>query len=118
MTVQQTRLANLRLLVALFGSPRAVADLSDTSEGYLKEIMRGDKHKTSGKPKSVGDDLARKIEKGVGKEEGWMDRNHEGQRIDPPGEELTPDERALLVLFRRADDDLKDVILHAAKLAK
>lgn len=125
MTIQRIRLENLRLLVALFGSPRNLADLSDTSEGYLKEILRG-ATLPSGRSKSVGDDLARKLESGAGKHEGWLDVSHEGQPQgqpqdppqDPPGETLTPEERTLLVLYRRASPELQDVILHTARLAK
>jgi hypothetical protein len=117
MTIQRIRLENLRLLVSLFGSPRNLADLSDTSEGYIKEILRGDKL-PSGKPKSVGDDVARKLETGTDHEEGWMDVSHEGQSQDPPGETLTPEERTLLVLYRRASPELQEVILHTARLAK
>jgi hypothetical protein len=116
-TIQHIRLANLRLLVTLFGTPRAAADLSDTSEGYLKEILRGDTL-PSGKAKSVGDDLARKLEKGCGKPEGWMDVSHQGESQTPPGELLTPEDRALLTLYRRADPELKAAIMQVAKLAK
>lgn len=42
---------------------------------YLSQILNGVKSST-GAPRGVGDKLARKLEVGCGKEEGWMDRPH------------------------------------------
>ncbi|WP_229205961.1 S24 family peptidase [Duganella sp. Leaf126] len=49
---------------------------------YLSQILNGAKSST-GTPRGVGDALARKLEAGCGKEEGWMDREHASAPDDP-----------------------------------
>lgn len=118
MNIHEIRLENLRRLVAEIGTLRDVADLSDVSEGNLREILRGGKL-PSGKPKGVGNKLARKLEEGCNNPDGWMDSLQSAPK-EPRQDELhlSPDEQTLLVLYRRASTELRRVILLAAKLAK
>ena len=73
---EQVRLNNLEILIAEAGSATKVAQLAGTSESYLSQVRR--KMLTqSGTPRGLGNELAAKLEKGLGKPEGWMDEPHE-----------------------------------------
>ena len=73
---EQVRLNNLEILIAEAGSATKVAQLAGTSESYLSQVRR--KMLTqSGTPRGLGNELAAKLEKGLGKPEGWMDETHE-----------------------------------------
>jgi len=73
---EQVRLNNLEILIAEAGSATKVAQLAGTSESYLSQVRR--KMLTqSGNPRGLGNELAAKLEKGLGKPEGWMDEPHE-----------------------------------------
>ncbi len=73
---EQVRLNNLEILIAEAGSATKVAQLAGTSESYLSQVRR--KMLTqSGNPRGLGNELAEKLEKGLGKPEGWMDEPHE-----------------------------------------
>ena len=73
---EQVRLNNLEMLIAEAGSATKVAQLAGTSESYLSQVRR--KMLTqSGTPRGLGNELAAKLEKGLGKPEGWMDEPHE-----------------------------------------
>lgn len=74
-TSKELRLENLRALVAEFKTAEAVAQRAETNAMYLSQILNGAKSST-GNARGVGDKLARKLEQGCGKEEGWMDRPH------------------------------------------
>lgn len=74
-TSKELRLENLRALVTEFKTADAVAQLAGTAPMYLSQILNGAKSST-GRPRGVGDALARKLEQGCGKDEGWMDRPH------------------------------------------
>ncbi len=73
---EQVRLNNLEILIAEAGSATKVAQLAGTSESYLSQVRR--KMRTqSGTPRGLGNELAEKLEKGLGKPAGWMDEPHE-----------------------------------------
>ena len=73
---EQVRLNNLEILIAEAGSATKVAELAGTSESYLSQVRR--KMLTqSGTPRGLGNELAAKLEKGLGKPTGWMDEPHE-----------------------------------------
>ena len=73
---EQVRLNNLEILIAEVGSATKVAQLAGTSESYLSQVRR--KMLTqSGNPRGLGNELAAKLEKGLGKPEGWLDEPHE-----------------------------------------
>ena len=73
---EQIRLNNLEILIAEVGSATKVAQLAGTSESYLSQVRR--KMLTqSGNPRGLGNELTAKLEKGLGKPEGWMDEPHD-----------------------------------------
>lgn len=113
MTVEQTRLDNLRLLVTEKGTIAAVAEAAGTPASYLSQILTRAPSRT-GKPRDIGSQLARKLEAGCTKPAGWMDVPHRGLddedsifldaiRREVVDRDLSPDMReALLTLFRSA----------------
>lgn len=74
-TSKELRLENLRALVAEFKTADAVAQRAATAPMYLSQILNGAKSST-GRARGIGDALARRLEQGCGKEQGWMDRPH------------------------------------------
>jgi len=76
MDIKQIRLRNLRSLISESGTIANLARLSETAPAYLSQILNSLPTST-GKPRSVGDKLARKLEQALNKPYGWMDRDHE-----------------------------------------
>ena len=74
-TSKELRIENLRSLVKEFKTADAVAQLAATAPMYLSQILNGVASST-GKPRGVGDALARKLEVGCKKPVGWMDQPH------------------------------------------
>ena len=72
---EAVRLGNLELLVEEAGSATSLARLAKTSESYLSQI-RNRLRTPKGTPRSVGDSLAEKLERALGKPIGWMDEPH------------------------------------------
>jgi len=75
MDIKQIRLCNLRSLIAESGTIAKLARLSETAPAYLSQILNSLPTST-GKPRSVGDKLARKLEQALNKPYGWMDKDH------------------------------------------
>ena len=73
---EQVRLNNLEILIAEAGSATRVAQLAGTSESYLSQVRRR-MLTQSGNPRGLGNELTAKLEKGLGKPEGWMDVPHD-----------------------------------------
>ena len=73
--LDRLRLANLELLVEEAGTAAALARRVGTNESYLSQIRR-QLPTAKGTPRSIGDDLAEKLESGMGKPMGWMDEPH------------------------------------------
>ncbi len=71
----RVRLSNLESLIAEAGSVVALARLAKTSESYLSQI-RNQFRTPKGTPRGVGNNLAAKLEQGMGKPNGWMDEQH------------------------------------------
>jgi SOS-response transcriptional repressor LexA len=72
---EQIRLKNLELLIAEAGSAANLADRVGTNSSYLSQVRRRMPTK-KGTPRGIGDDLAVKLEQGMGKHEGWLDEAH------------------------------------------
>lgn len=75
-TVSETRRARLTILIKRHGD--SLANLNealglDRTDATLSQIRTQAKHSKTGKPRSMGDELARKIEAKLGLSEGWMD---------------------------------------------
>ena len=72
---EQIRLKNLELLISEAGSAANLANLVGTNSSYLSQVRR-QMPTQKGTPRGIGDDLAGKLEQGMGKREGWMDEQH------------------------------------------
>jgi SOS-response transcriptional repressor LexA len=84
---EQVRLNNLEILIAETGSAAKVAQLANTSESYLSQVRR--KMRTQkGTPRGLGDELAARLEKGLGKAPGWMDEPHEDETVSSDTHQL------------------------------
>lgn len=84
---EQVRLNNLEILIAETGSAAKVAQLANTSESYLSQVRR--KMLTQkGRPRGLGDELATRLEKGLGKAPGWMDEPHEDETVSSDTHQL------------------------------
>ena len=73
--LDRVRLANLEILVEEAGTAAALARRVGTNESYLSQIRR-QLPTAKGTPRGIGDDLAEKLERGMGKPTGWMDEQH------------------------------------------
>jgi SOS-response transcriptional repressor LexA len=73
MDIKQIRLRNLRMLIVEAGTIANLARLSSTAPAYLSQILNSLPTST-GRPRSVGDKLARKLESAMDKPYGWMDQ--------------------------------------------
>jgi len=74
--VTETRLARLQMLVKKHNG--SLADLNEAiglarTDSTFSQIRTGAPHSKTGKPRVMGDDLARKIEEKLGLPVGWMD---------------------------------------------
>lgn len=74
MDVSEIRLQNLQSLARQYGSQRKLADAVDTSPAYISQILN--KILANGRPRSIGNDFARKIEQKLALSHGWMDTPH------------------------------------------
>lgn len=72
-TVEEIRLRRLELLVTEAGSAEELARRCDTAAEYLSQLRSGKIDKKTGKPRKPGSQLARKLERRMGKPVGWMD---------------------------------------------
>lgn len=77
---EQVRLNNLEILIAETGSAAKVAQLAGTSESYLSQVRRM-MPTQKGTPRGLGDELAARLEKGLGKPPGWMDEPHDDETV-------------------------------------
>jgi len=86
-TIEEIRYANLLLLIEENGGKEngqtTVARLCNTNRIYLNQIINRQTRSGSDLTAAVGSRLARKLEQGCGKPEGWMDVRH-----DPDEDEL------------------------------
>ena len=83
------RLDNLQRLIAEAGSARRLAKLSGSSASYVCQV-RTQRPTPSGSPRGIGDDLAARFEKAMGKPDGWMDEFHAGEDPAPVNAEPGP----------------------------
>jgi SOS-response transcriptional repressor LexA len=75
---EQIRLKNLELLIVEASSATKLAHLVGTNSSYISQVRRQMPTK-KGTPRGIGDDLAGKLEQGMGKHEGWMDEPHQDE---------------------------------------
>ena len=73
--IDRTRLENLRRLTDEAGSASELARRAGVSVSYLSHIRVGRPY-PSGNPRRVGDRLAARLERAMGRPLGWMDETH------------------------------------------
>jgi len=77
MNIREIRQQNLRRLIAGVGSVKTVAEKSGTNADWLSALASSTPPLTpAGTPRGIGNRLARSLEKGCGKPDGWMDTRH------------------------------------------
>jgi hypothetical protein len=74
-TIAETRRQRLQMLLKQHGSIAALNDLIGLArtDATLSQVRNRSPHHKTGKPRAMGDDLARKIEEALDLPEGWMD---------------------------------------------
>ena len=70
--IDRIRLGNLARLIAEAGTASALATRAEISGAYLSHVRKGTPY-PSGNPRRLGDRLAAKLERAMGKPPGWMD---------------------------------------------
>ena len=80
MDVKAVRLKNLLALIQEAGSAAQLARDCGTSSAYISQILNG-VTSPSGSARSIGDSMARKLEAGTGKPNGWMDSPHDNNNV-------------------------------------
>jgi len=75
-TNDEVRRLNLELAIGKVGTAAQLAALASTAPAYLSQIKNKALDSKTGRPKGMGDDLARKIEAALGVGPGWMDTPH------------------------------------------
>lgn len=70
LTNNEIRKQNLLILIKEVGKKSDLAKLADTDPAYISQVLS---EKTK---RNIGDDFARKLEKGCKKPRGWMDVYH------------------------------------------
>lgn len=87
-TCSEIRHANLLALIEQAGSIQAVAERLGKDHAQISQLKTQAKHSKTGKPRLIGDDIARLIEERFKLEIGWMDNLHEDchpqQEPQPP----------------------------------
>ncbi|MDO9945640.1 S24 family peptidase [Glaesserella parasuis] len=73
--VKENRYVNLLLLIEEAGSVARLEEKTGITANYLRQIKNKNAIQ-NGKPKGIGDKIAAKLEDGMGKERGWLDKDH------------------------------------------
>ncbi|WP_257757872.1 S24 family peptidase [Burkholderia glumae] len=100
-TNDEIRRENLVLAIARFGTAKALAEAADVSTAYLSQVKNGQPDSKTGKPKNMGDEVARKIEVALGEAAGWMDTNH-SEGIGAPYK--LPEDKGKVLVWEHPDD--------------
>lgn len=89
LTVETVRRYNLMTLEKAFGTLEALAEASETSAAYLSQIKNEAKDSKTGRPRSMGSSLARKIELNLQMPTGMLDNPFDIEEVsvvrDPLG---------------------------------
>lgn len=76
-TIDQIRRDNLLLAIDEIGSATALSEAAEVSAAYLSQIKNQQPESSTGKAKTMGVSVARKIETALKKPVGWMDTAHD-----------------------------------------
>lgn len=75
-TSDEIRRENLEVAIKRAGSASKLAEAAATSPAYISQIRNKTPDSKTGKPKMMGDDMARRIEAAIGEANGWLDTSH------------------------------------------
>lgn len=109
-TAQQIRMENFRILLEEAGSQAELHRRTKVPQPYINQLAKGTKL-ASGNERSLGDDTARKLEKGMEKPVGWLDKDHSMPMLFS---ELNGLEGQLVTLYRKLDESGKEDLLSRA----
>lgn len=73
-TIEETRLARLKILIAELGSVSALSNETSISYAQISQWVNQSPDSKTGKPRTISSESARNIEKAVGKPRGWFDQ--------------------------------------------
>ncbi len=76
-TNDEVRRKNLEIAIKRAGTAAKLAEAAKTSAAYLSQIKNRTPDSKSGTPKTMGDDMARRIEAAIGEAHGWIDTPHD-----------------------------------------
>jgi phage repressor protein C with HTH and peptisase S24 domain len=76
-TNDEIRRANLLLAIDRMQTAAKLAERVGTSAAYLSQLKNQTPESKTGKPKTMGEDLARRIESALDEAPGWMDTDHD-----------------------------------------
>lgn len=116
----EIRRENLEIAIKRVGNAAKLAALASASAAYFSQIKGSAPESKTGKPKAMGDDVARRIEAAIGEPEGWMDVEHPpGPKAanDHPIEQDTYDLAQLITLWWQAGPEGKKLIMELARNA-
>lgn len=82
-TNDEVRRQNLLIAIERAGTAAKLAEAAKTSAAYLSQIKNRTPDSKSRTPKTMGDDMARRIEAAIGEQPGWMDVPHALGITDP-----------------------------------
>lgn len=81
-TIDEIRRLNLVEAIRRVGTAAELAKRADVSAAYLSQLKNLQPESKTGKPKAMGDEAARKIERALGETRGWMDVDHTPTQSD------------------------------------
>lgn len=126
-TIDEIRRKNLSLAIKKVKTAAALAAMTGSAAAYLSQIKNAAPDSKTGTPKTMGDDLARRIESAIGESAGWMDQDHSEDAPVPPAEQegfarrpprlqlVDDDEQELLHEYRRMGPGERELLLQAAR---
>lgn len=114
MTRNAIRLANLKHLVAEYGTITALAEASGTSEKYLSQLLN-EAPLPSGARRKIGDKTVGNIETGCQLPPGWMDTDHSSEKL-PVSSPLSRAELEIIKAFREGGPAKQRALLSVARI--
>lgn len=82
-SIRDIRRDNLQRLVERYDSMKSLNEILDRKDNHLTQILNQSMNTATGKPKQMGDRLARDIEKKLNLGFGWMDQDHSAEPPEP-----------------------------------
>lgn len=114
-TISEIRRNNLLLAISIAGGATALSKLSSVSAAYISQVKNKQPESTTGKPKGMGDSVARKIEKAINKPCGWMDQDHDQEKSSNERDQQPSDERK--IKLHPTTQRLYEVVKHVSDIS-